>query len=363
MNAFKTTLGLVLVFLASAQLGEALPVFGFWPLKETQARLNWGGVYYRVDGLTRHGWVTLHYLEIPPAHVRPAIVYARGGIGTLSPVAEMVQNTEAVAAINANFFDPTSGLPVGFLLKDGRVLSTPYGSRATLAIGFFGELHFLRPRISLVLRTPSGSIPIDGVNRPAPLNSLVFYTPEYAGPRGDLNDARVIAMDHDRILWIGTLGSTASSARGSYWLVATGSARARVADLLPAERVYLDYQMDPERYFIRDALQAGPMLLRDGEISLTPEGFQRDILEQPAARSAFARTDDGSLTLMIVTKGNGSVGMTLLELAQYLKTLGAVDAMALDGGGSSSLVFRDGARLRTLGSSRAISVAVVFTRR
>lgn len=356
-------LSLALAAVALSSPADALTHSGFLPYNETESRLSWGGIYHRVDGLTPRGWVTIHYITLDPTRYRPAIAFSPSGLGATSPLEDMVSNEGALVGINANFFDPPSGLPIGFLLKDGRALNTPYSSRATLAIGFFGQLHFLNPRISLLLRTSHGSIPLDGINRPMYRGALIAYTPEYAGPRGFGSDVRVIAIRRDRIAWIGSNRSIRSTDRNTYWLVASGSAQARLANLLPAERVQLDYTMSPELYLIRDALQAGPMLLQGGEMALTPEGFQADVLQKPASRSAVARTHDGTLLLMIVTRGNGSAGMTLLELAEYLQALGAADAMAFDGGGSSSLVFQDGGRLRTIGSTREIPVSLVFLRR
>ncbi len=359
---------LIILSLTLGGINLSIPVDAFVPsgflsLKESQSPLGWGGVYHRVDGVTPSGWVTVQYITLDLTRYRAAIAHSSAGIGTVSSVAAMVRETNAVAGINANFFDPPTGLPVGFLLKDGQVLNTPYLNRATLAISFFGELHFVNPHISLTLRTPHGTITVDGINRPLSRDALIVYTPEYAGPRGLWNNARVVAIQGDQVKWIGSERSVRFTERGMYWLAATGSAKNRLANLLPAERVKIDYAMSPELYLLRDAFQAGPMLLREGQIALVYEGFQADMLQKPAARSALARTRDGTLILLIVTRGNGSVGMNLYELAQFLRTLGAVDAMALDGGGSSSLVFQDGTRLRTLGSSREIPVSLVFLRR
>lgn len=359
---------LIILGLTLGGVNLSIPVSAFVPagvlsLKESHSPLGWGGVYHRVDGITAGGWVSVHYITLDPTRFRAAIAHPSAGIGVVRSVADMVRETNAVAGINANFFDPPTGLPIGFLLKDGQVLNAPYLNRATLAIGFFGELHFVSPHISLSLRTPHGTITVDGINRPLFRDALIVYTPEYAGPRGSWLNARAVAIQGERVMWIGSARGVRFTERDVYWLVATGSAKSRLANLLPAERVQLDYAMSPQLYLIRDAFQAGPMLLREGQIALVSEGFQAEMLQKPAARSAIARTRDGTLILLIVTRGNGSMGMNLYELAEYLRTLGSVDAMALDGGSSSSLVFQDGIRLRTLGGKREIPVSLVFLRR
>ena len=60
-----------------------------------------------------------------------------------------------------------------------------------------------------------------------------------------------------------------------------------------------------------------------------------------------------------------SVGMTLQELAEYLLSIGAIDAMNLDGGGSTTM-FLDGKVVNTPSDKegeRKVSDAIVVTLR
>lgn len=95
-----------------------------------------------------------------------------------------------------------------------------------------------------------------------------------------------------------------------------------------------------------DALGGGPRLLP--EITLVQEGFLdnangRDALgsTQPNARSAVGITSDGSIILaMVAQKPDAPAnGMSLPELANFLKSLGVEKAMNLDGGSSSSFYY------------------------
>ncbi|BAY30654.1 hypothetical protein NIES2107_25000 [Nostoc carneum NIES-2107] len=97
-----------------------------------------------------------------------------------------------------------------------------------------------------------------------------------------------------------------------------------------------------------DAVGAGPGILP--EITSEQEGFVdpsngRDALgtNQPNSRSAVGITDDGNVVLvMVAQKPNvrlAKSGMTLPELADFMKTLGVKKAMNLDGGSSSSLYY------------------------
>jgi len=102
----------------------------------------------------------------------------------------------------------------------------------------------------------------------------------------------------------------------------------------------LDYS-DAEVWEVRDAIGAGPALVVGGQTRVTAdeEVFFGTTIPEVHPRTAAARTADGSLILMVVDgRQPGSRGVNLEELAALLVGVGAVDAVNLDGGGSSTLV-------------------------
>jgi hypothetical protein len=92
------------------------------------------------------------------------------------------------------------------------------------------------------------------------------------------------------------------------------------------------------------AIGGGPMLLLNGAkvVTATEEVFDAASGVSPgsgAPRTAIARLKDDRVALIVVD-GRSSVsrGVSLNELADILLSLGAVDAMNLDGGGSTTMV-------------------------
>lgn len=85
------------------------------------------------------------------------------------------------------------------------------------------------------------------------------------------------------------------------------------------------------------ALGAGPNLVTDGALDVTQEGFSWMSSKEP--RSALGVTADGHLLLVTFDgRTEHGDGTTIPELADYLlNTLGAYNAMNLDGGGSTTL--------------------------
>jgi hypothetical protein len=127
-------------------------------------------------------------------------------------------------------------------------------------------------------------------------------------------------------------------------------------------------------------LQAGPMLVRNGErcldgdlegFSAGQRQFDSDITAGRYPRAALALTPTGGMLAVACDgRSDDEAGLTLDELADALVALGARAALNLDGGGSTSLVC--GGRLRNvpreehgvaLAGGRSVSTAIVFTRR
>jgi hypothetical protein len=128
-----------------------------------------------------------------------------------------------------------------------------------------------------------------------------------------------------------------------------------------------------------DLLQAGPLLVRGGApvrgdaegFSAGAHQFDSDITAGRYPRAAIGVTRRGeALAVACDGRADDEAGLTMAELAEAMAALGAMQAMNLDGGGSTSLVC--GGRLRNvpreahgvaLPAGRAVPTAIVFHRR
>ena len=127
-----------------------------------------------------------------------------------------------------------------------------------------------------------------------------------------------------------------------------------------------------------DLLQAGPLLVRDGEPcfdrTLDPEGFSAgqaqfdsDITDGRYPRAALGLAPGRLIAVACDGRSRSEAGLTLEELARVLVSLGCHTALNLDGGGSTSLI--SGGRLRNKPfadqnvpepGGRAVSTALLF---
>jgi hypothetical protein len=130
-----------------------------------------------------------------------------------------------------------------------------------------------------------------------------------------------------------------------------------------------------------DVLQAGPLLVRDGQSHVDPgadpEGFSAgahqfdsDITAGRYPRAALGLADGALIAAVCDGRTDEDAGLTLDEMAAAMIALGASDAINLDGGGSASLVIDGELRNRPreehgidLVAGRPVSTAIAFAER
>ncbi|MCI2426744.1 phosphodiester glycosidase family protein [Candidatus Acetothermia bacterium] len=311
------------------------------------------------------GWGTIrvNYLYIANwrNYFRLVPVVPKSGIGELSSLAEMARRYGAVAAINANFFDTATGVPVGLLIQAGTVLSINHSRRAALGIDFFGRLTFFRPKVNLFLRHRDERITLAAVNRPMRDNEIVVYTPKYIGPisRPFGRLYRIITLRHGRVVSIRD-SQFITAAPGAYLIVASGNSKRYLRDVQVGDMARIGFTLDPTDPFITNAVSAGPLLISDGIVALDLEleAFVPDspLVTRRTDRSLIAVDRLGGLIFLTVNNANFADLITILNaLPKRVQ-----HAMALDGGHASSMVLLDGTIYREFSRGGRVAVGLIL---
>jgi phosphodiester glycosidase len=282
----------------------------------------------------------------------------------------------AVAAVNGGYFDG-DGYPVGALAAGGRLLSEPVGGRSALLLGTaprsVGPLHFeglswvggAELLLDGVNRIP-GEIPACGgrggdlpTERPSAVTTctdpseVVLFTPDW-GARTPRLRASLDAVVRDGLVTALRAGGGSAVPPDAAVLTATGPARGRLRDAGVGAALELDQgiRMGSSAVQPGDIVSGGPRLLAGGRVrvSSSAEGFNP--LSAPWFHGSFVASRqprtmagvrrDGSLVLVTVDgrRPGWSAGVTLQEGARVMRSLGARDALNLDGGGSTAMAVR-----------------------
>ncbi|MCM1150997.1 MAG: phosphodiester glycosidase family protein [Alistipes sp.] len=180
----------------------------------------------------------------------------------------------------------------------------------------------------------------------------------------------VDASGHPAIRWAGTSGD-----RTYYY----DQPLPAVCGEAPYDAVDEDLPVPMSEWSPRYAVSAGPVLLKNGECMIdaatTEKGYQLTNYEMwgdglasasyLADQTVVGHTADGKVVLFVCDgRVEGlSLGATHREVSAILKSLGCVDALKLDGGGSTAMVVC-GAHLNDLsGGNRPVATTLGFFRK
>lgn len=96
------------------------------------------------------------------------------------------------------------------------------------------------------------------------------------------------------------------------------------------------------KWKMQTAIGGGPVLLQNGEIKITnneERKFGGKAINNHEPRTAIGYTKDNKLVILVCEgRSKTAAGQTLTQLAQVLKDIGCVEALNLDGGGSSCML-------------------------
>jgi hypothetical protein len=302
------------------------------------------------DDPERDRWI-IHVLLLDPRRSRLVLARAMDEIVGAETTSSLAARHGALAAVNGGYFRTTGtyrGEPTGLLVMERKVLSEPLGRRTALAISNAGERTCLASaRLEVkaeVLVEGQKTYPVSGFNRPREENELIVFTPEFhrttlTGPNG-----LEAVIEEGRIVTVSDGAGSQPIPRGGYVLSADGAARHWARDHLRAgARIEIrnEIRADPPLPFAADfIIGAGPRLVKDGQAAAAAEQFSADFSLKRHPRTAAGIRGDGILVLVTVDgrQPKKSVGMTIEELAVLMTGLGCVEAINLDGGGSTTMV-------------------------
>jgi Phosphodiester glycosidase len=297
-------------------------------------------------------------------------------------VSAMARRGRAVAGVNGTYFS-ASGDPVGALAIDGRLLSEPVDGRSGLIVPFdpaaaprVATLSFAgtvtsggRERLVDGVERARGAIPACGgrggdepTERPNAIltctdpSELVVLSPRYGPFTG--TSGGVEAVVRSGVVEAVERGGGAAIPGDALVLSGSGDAARFLRAAAPVgSRPDIRLRLFGDRAELPLADQAlvvgvGPRLLSGGRVVVRAraEGFAP--LEAPRFFGSFVASRnprtlagvrrDGRVLLVTIDgrRSGWSAGATLSEAARVMRSLGARDALNLDGGGSTTMAVR-----------------------
>jgi large repetitive protein len=274
------------------------------------------------------------------------------GMAVLSQQAKFIkpQIGKAVAAINGDYFyteRPFMGDPMNLqILRGGELVSGPGADRAFFYLDAQGEPHVTNAVDAFLATWPNGkSIPIGLNETPATVNQPVLYT-TIAGVSTRIEGVDLILERGGNSPWlplrvgqkltakIRRVNKQGYSRIDPDCMVLSLNPRTvkQLPPLTPGMEIKISTATIPDLSGAILAIGGGPSLVRGGK-AREPREFPGFQMRHP--RSAMGWND--KYYYFVQADGRQprySMGMTLLELANYFVQLGCDYAINLDGGGS-----------------------------
>ncbi|GAB2865877.1 phosphodiester glycosidase family protein [Actinoallomurus bryophytorum] len=325
----------------------------------------------------------VHVGIVDPVRFRGSVVADHGGaVAGRSTTSAQARAAGSVLAVNGGFFitsdaDGVQGTQSGLAAYRGTLDAQSAGARAALILG--GDRGRVANLVSrATVRDGRSSFTVNGINRvpgkirdcgrpgvsPTTLprqdftctsaDDLVLFTPDFGANLPTAAGAQAVLDHRGRVVGAGETGGTVPA--GGEVLQGIGTAATWLkTHAVAGRRLAVDEQ-------VRDSsgrtvpltgrtgiVSAGPILVRDGRPSIdaTTEGVvdPKDLsfgyawAEQRQPRT-LAGTDSRGRLLLVTIDGREpgiSEGATLQEAAELMRGLGAVNALNLDGGGSTAM--------------------------
>lgn len=330
--------------------------------KKTEREIASGIRYTSWYKQAKAGPVSTHILEIAPQSgytLKPMLV-RQNQLG-IDPLSRVFANSEVLAAVNASYFAPNGDI-IGLLKLDDEIVSSTTLARTALGIRADGRMMIDQVGYQGTAEFPGLALPLSGVNENRGENGLILYN-RFWGQTTKMNAYGREYTVIDGVIAAIQPGNSPIPANG-YVLSAHGTTAEKLAGLKVGDAVQTVQTLGPDWDQAIDVVGAGPMLVKEGNVFVTTklESFGNDVGGGRAPRTAVGLTEDGRILLVVVDgRQEFSKGMSLLELALFMRELGAVNAMNLDGGGSSEMMIEasimnkpSGGKERRVGNALAV---------
>ncbi|MEV0620224.1 phosphodiester glycosidase family protein [Nonomuraea sp. NPDC050404] len=338
---------------------------GLWSLKdkkkaeESAKKLKEAGLKVKVDYLGDDGLKTTGPWDVKVAMIdartfRGSYVASLGtSVAKRETVSSMAKAGKALLGINGGFFNihtspALRGEPLGASVVGGKLLSEAVEGRSAVVLkGRTAKITELKTDVTAISQDGE-RVEVNGINRAATTDEVVLYTEEYGSktPTGgtdaviDANGKIVSLRESGGVVAKGTQvlhgnGVAADWLNEHAWQEWTLKFVTKVVDLRTKKAIKLTPDVN--------VVAGGVGLVRNGKVKITAKRDGHDSMNmilRRHPRTLLGTTKNGSLILATIDgrQPGITIGANFVEAAQFMRWLGATQAINLDGGGSTAMV-------------------------
>lgn len=417
INKYKITTAIALTVTAAFNLtfgsvavrAESAPTDNMHVL--TNEKIS-SGIQYTEEDISNYyntgNRMRVNKLEINPADSYTTILSGKAAdtvnaMETIGDQAqrEILKGNQIVAGVNADMYDMSTGMPLGMMLKDGELITSqgPDEKSDSYRTSFYMSQD-KKPGISPL--HVEGSVTVNQTDYDVDLfnrnqgvsNAFVIDTADitrdhklthfYGDAQGNAAFALVRVDNFTGVIpgqeYSGSVENIYTAdgfeiPEGYVALAGYGDKKAAIEAMAKGDEVNFRYDSFVDGTLnnnLATSVAFNTWLVRDGRALTADEMPDKTAFTTgPNARTALGIRADGSLIVVTVDKPstafNDSIGTSLPDLAKYLVDNGAINALNLDGGGSTEMIVRKAGGDRPVtvnhpsdNSSRVVTSSLLF---
>ncbi|KZZ84159.1 hypothetical protein AS29_013285 [Bacillus sp. SJS] len=253
-----------------------------------------------------------------------------------------------IGAFNGDFYNMSSGIPNGTVIHDGRILKSGY--KESFGMKKDGTPLFGIPGVQFKLHADGNIQHIDNLNGTRSNNLLVLYSdPLKSTGTNTAGTEAVLTVESGDVHKPGKMKAKVESViegkgnqlieEGKLVLSGHGTSAEKVKNLKPGQEIEIETQISSQWLEAEEGLSGNHKLVQNGQkVNLVSDDFTKAV----APRTAVGKKADGTIFFVVIDgRSPGySEGITVFELRDMMFEMGAVEALNLDGGGSSTFAAR-----------------------
>ena len=247
-------------------------------------------------------------------------------------ITTIAKNNNAIVALNGTYFKPQTGVPLGTLMINQKMYTGPIYDRVAMGI-FDDSFDIARIQLDATVKGSGKTIKVNNINQPRMLSTHVLvYTPEWGkySPAAPKYGVGLQVIDNK----ITKASANAIEIPENGYVIS--GPKSILYNLLDKKDVDLSIKTNPDWDGVKHIISGGPYLVKNGEVFVDMTAQKLQAIGGRNPRSAIGYTKDNNFIFVAVDGREGSsIGMTLMELANFMQSIGCVGAINLDGGGST----------------------------
>lgn len=360
LTAFITAVLILIPFTATHTYAADPTAANVIHEERTTQAVTQGVTLENIVRFTKDGWYNLHVLKVDltQKYISIDTLSSTESFAQRASTLKLAEQNGAVAAVNGSFFTPAGtgyGFPVGGIVGSSELQSVSDNinrysdSMASFSITDDNKavLEFWKADMKLVSES-GASIAFQHYNKKSwnDFSEIYVYDRKWGekafGATTDMPDMFQMVVENGVVTHMLT-GEPALKIPENGFIAVTRSDGARKLRSMftIGDKAHMEITTTPDWKKLKMSVSGSAILVENGII---PEKFSfeaADIMAR-SPKTALGISKNGKTLYLVTVDGRqtASIGLTLRGMAEFMQSIGAYNALNMDGGGSTTMVAR-----------------------